>query len=39
MAGRDAGRYHNAVAAPRSTRGARHVHSYKSALVSEDIIC
>jgi hypothetical protein len=33
MAGRDAGRYHVAVAAPRGTQGARHVHVYESAMV------
>jgi hypothetical protein len=31
MAGRDAGRYHDAVAAPRRMRGACHVHVYESA--------
>ena len=33
MAGRDAGRYHNAVAAPRRTWGARHVHVHESAMI------
>ncbi len=37
MAGRDAGRYHNIVAVPRGTRGARHFHLYESPLVSERI--
>jgi hypothetical protein len=34
MAGRDAGRYHHAVAAPRRTRGVRHVRMYENAMVS-----
>ena len=33
MAGRDAGRNHDAVAAPRGTQGARHVHVYESGMV------
>ncbi len=33
MAGRDAGPYHNVLAAPRGTRGARHAYSHEGDLV------
>ncbi len=33
MAGRDAGPYHNVVAAPHGTRGARHACWHESELV------